>query len=329
MSRIGSVLALAVASVAVAQPPTRLDQLGAVVKSQPDFYGAIAGPVETVKIAWTLSAPTVELGGSVTLTLTVRNAVNPRELKRPDLAALPAFKDTFSPVADVPTPEPAEDAKAVEFVYTLRPRDEGRIVLAPPRYLYFKPNAAKLPTAFADPPTLTVTKPVAKAIPPVPLAGPESFFEPAIGSYSASGAVPSAYWLALLLAAPVVLLGWVLGWRWLFPNAARLARLRRNRAVRRTLDRLRAAHRKPDPAGETAAALRSYLAARFGLSPVASTPSEVYAGLHESAVPADRIGEADELLRRCDADRFAPLPTRTAIVADAIRLVERWEGMTG
>ena len=48
MSRIGSVLALAVASVAVAQPPTRLDQLGAVVKSQPDFYGAIAGPVETV-----------------------------------------------------------------------------------------------------------------------------------------------------------------------------------------------------------------------------------------------------------------------------------------
>ena len=64
MSRIGSVLALAVASVAVAQPPTRLDQLGAVVKSQPDFYGAIAGPVETVKIAWTLSAPTVELGGS-------------------------------------------------------------------------------------------------------------------------------------------------------------------------------------------------------------------------------------------------------------------------
>lgn len=313
MSRIGSVFALVLAGTAVAQVPTRLEQIGAVARSQPDFYGAIAGPGETVRVEWKLSASAAELGESVRLTLTVRNAVNPQELTRPDLGKRADFAALFSLIEPVPDPQPAADATAVEFVYSLRPRNVGTLTVPSVKYAFYHPRFPKgreMQARYLEELTLAVTKPVVTVAPPVPLTGPASFFAPASGSYASAGTVPGTYWLSLL---------------W---GATRLARLRRNRAVRRTLDRLRAAHRAADPAGATATAIRDYLSARFGLSPVAATPAEVSEGLTELTVPPERVSEADELLRRCDADRFAPEPTRTAIAADAIRLVERWEGVT-
>lgn len=338
MSRTGSRLAVLLvvpltAGVSAAQPamPTRLEHLGAVVRTQPDFYGAIApARGETLKVSWAFSAPAVELGGTVRLTLTVRNAVNPRELSRPDLAKIAEFSDKFSLIEPVPSDEPAEDATAVEFVYRLRPRNEGKFEIDPPTYRYYRPGpqGKTLPRAFHDPLPLTVTKPEEKRVPPVPLSGPDSFFEPASGSYSAGGAVPRLYWRALLIAPPVLLAIWVLAWRWVYPDAVRLARLRRNRAVRRTLDRLRAARRAADPVGETAAAFRYYLSARFGLPPTANTPGEVAAGLRELNVEADRVAQADELLRRCDSERFDALTGRAGDgpTDDAICLVLTWEG---
>jgi len=331
MSRIGSVFALVLAGTAVAQVPTRLEQIGAVARSQPDFYGAIAGPGETVRVEWKLSASAAELGESVRLTLTVRNAVNPQELTRPDLGKRADFAALFSLIEPVPDPQPAADATAVEFVYSLRPRNVGTQTVPSVKYAFYHPRFPKgreMQARYLEELTLAVTKPVVTVAPPVPLTGPESFFAPASGSYASAGTVPGTYWLSLLCGAPAVLVCWVVLWRWLFPDATRLARLRRNRAVRRTLDRLRAANRAADPAGATATAIRDYLSARFGLSPVAATPAEVSEGLTELTVPPERVSEADELLRRCDADRFAPEPTRTAIAADAIRLVERWEGVT-
>lgn len=330
MSRIGSLLLLMTANAAVAQPPTRLDQIGAVARSQPDFHGAIAGPGESVRVEWALSAPTVELGKSVKLTLTVHNAVNPRELLRPDLSKRSDFAALFSPIEAWPEPPPAEDAKAVSFVYSLRPRTVGTIQLPTLKYLFYHPRAPKgreMQTRFLDPLTLTVTEPTVPPAPLVPLTGPESFFEPARGS-SSSTAVPMGYWLTLALGTPLLLLIWVGAWHWLFPDAARLAKVRRNRAVRRILDRLRAAHRKPDPAGETAAAFRQYLSARFGLPSVAVTPDEVATGLLALNFPPHRMANADELLRRCDADRFAPIPSGSAVATEAARLVERWEGVS-
>lgn len=337
MSRTGSVLAVLLAiGMSVAQPPkapTRLDELGPVVRSQPDFYGAIARPGKRVEVAWAFSAASVELGGSVRLTLTIRDAVNPRELARPDLAKSSAFTETFSHIEPVPADEPPEDAKSVELVYLLRPRNEGKFEIAPPKYQYFRPGTLpgkEFQTPFFDPLTLTVTKPVVKAAPPVPMSGPESFFEPAGGSYAASGTVPRSYWLSLLTAPPLVLAAWVLGWRWMYPDAARLARLRRNRVVRRTLDRLRAAHRVPDPAAEMSAVFRDYLTARYGLPPGANTPGEVLAGLRELKFEDARTEEASELLSRCDSQRFSVLAdgttARDGLIADAIRLVRSWEG---
>ena len=330
MSRIGSLFLLLSATAAVAQPPTRLDQIGAVARSQSDFYGAIAGR-ETVRVEWALSAPTVELGNSVKLTLTVRHAVNPRELMRPKLSQRPDFTALFSLLESVPEPPPAEDAKAVAFVYSLRPRAVGTIQLPTLKYLFFHPRAPKgreMQTRFLDPLTLIVTEPVTKLAPPIPLTGPESFFEPPSGSSSASSRVPLAYWLALALGAPFLLVAWVVAWRRLFPDAARLAKVRRNRAVRRVLDRLRAAHRKPDPAGETGAAFRQYLSARFGLSVVADTPAEVGDGLRALHFPPERVADAEKLLRRCDADRFAPKPSGSAVARNAARLIEYWEGVS-
>lgn len=337
MSRTGSLLAVLLAvGVSVAQPaiPTRLEHLGAVVRTQPDFYGAIApARGETLKVSWAFSAAEVESSGTVRLTLTVRNAVNPRELTRPDLTKIAEFNEKFSLLEPVTADEPAEDAKVVEFVYNLRPRNEGKFEIDPPKYCYYRPGpqGKTLPRAFHDPLPLTVKKPEVKLAPPVPLSGPDSFFEPASGSYAAGGAVPRLYWRALLIAPPVLLVLWVLAWRWVYPDAARLARLRRNRAVRRTLDRLRAARRAADPVGETAAAFRYYLSARFGLPPAANTPGEVLAGLRELNVDDDRVAQVDELLRRCDSERFDALTGgrwagEEGLTANALRLVLTWEG---
>ena len=85
--------------------------------------------------------------------------------------------------------------------------------------------------------------------------------------------VPAGWaWLVAALAGPVAALGWFLVWRRVFPDAARLARLRRSRAARRAADAIRRAARTPDPAATIAGALLGYLRTRFPLPEGAATP---------------------------------------------------------
>lgn len=285
------------------------------------FYGAIAG-AGNLTVKWDVSPAAVPFGQSFTLSLSVSNAVNPHELTRPPLLELSEFRTLFSAVEDLPD-EPVT-AGVVTFRYRMTPRNEGTFDIPELTFRYYKSGARAGSTQTVR--ALAVRFAVAK--PPVPAAtpleAPAKFFElRSDAPFSRSGSPPWWAWVGLFVVGGIVAAGWVLGWRLLFPDAARLAAIRRNRAVRTALDRLR---RKGVTAETIALVVRNYLIARYGLTFTAQTPAEVAGGLLDVGVPADRVAEAEELLRECDAARFAGAG-RPASADRAATMIERWEGV--
>lgn len=324
MSATGNLLLFAL----VAAPPS-VEDLTAVERQTEHFYNAVA--TKKVEVAWSADPATVPRDGEVMLTLTVRNAANPHELTRPNLAAMDAVTKLFQ-VIDRVDPPAARDAKEVRFTYTLRPREVGAAVVPALKYVYYRSDFAdgdRFQTTYAKALTVTVTPPAPKvspASPAVPLEAPEEFFKLAEDSHRFR--VPGRFgWLLPVAAIPVVVAGWVIVWRWVFPDAARLAKLRRNRAVRRALDQLRSARESPDPAGGAAGAFRRYLVGRYGVPSTAQTPSEIAAALEELGEPTERVNDAAAFLRSCDATRFAdPGDNGVSVAAQAEALILAWEG---
>ncbi len=323
-------LAILLLVLSPAAPRPSVNDLSPVDRQRDDFYGAMSGGGK-VTAAWALSSDKPPIGSDLTLTLTVTNAANPHELSRPPLADRDDFRKLFAAIEDIPGPTPPPDAAKVEFRYKVRPRAEGAFRLPELKYLYYAqaaPPDRRFQTAFVVGVPFTVTKPPVSKSPVVPLDGPPQFFQVRNGSiFPPSGKPTAGWWAGLLGGAAVLTAGWVVGWRVWYPDAARLARIRRTRAVRVALDRLRAAARSPDPTAATAAAFRRYLHDRFGLPYSATTPAEVAAGLSELNLPPDRIAEAEELLRDCDAVRFAAAGDAPVSPDEAVRLIEQWEGV--
>jgi hypothetical protein len=311
--------ALAVACAAAAPP---------FFEPKEGFYKA-RGPA--VKVAWAVDRTELPEGEALTATLTVRGAANPHEVVRPDLRKLPEYSTRFE-IEDVPGKPAAAGAKEVAFVYRLRPRT--RDVTRLPTLEFWYDSGAAVGNPFqlirVKGPALTVTAAPPKALPaPVPIDAPDRAFElvtgPPVLDREPFAAGPGA-WLVLLAAGPLVAGGWVVAWRRLYPDAARLARLRRSRAARRAIDAVRRAGRSPDPAAVIAAAVLGYLRTRFPLPPGADTPAEVGAGLRAAGLPAEPVGAAVELLRRCDEARFAAASdTGPSLPAGAEALVLRLE----
>ncbi len=325
-------LAVLLLLISPAAPRPSVNDLSPVDRQRDDFYGAITGGGK-VTAAWALSTDKATLGTDLTLTLTVTNAANPHELSRPPLADRDDFRKLFGVIEDVPGPAPPPDAARVEFRYKLRPRAEGKYSLPELKYLYYAqaaPPDRRFQTAFVAAVPFSVTKPPVPKSPVVPLDGPTQFFQVRSAAVFPPSGGPSAWWWAGLLGGAAVLTaGWIVGWRVWYPDAARLARIRRTRAVRVAFDRLRTAALSPDPTADTATAFRRYLHDRFGLPYSATTPAEVATGLTELNLPPDRIAEAEQLLRRCDAARFAAAGDIMVSPDEALRLIERWEGVAG
>lgn len=319
------VFAALYAASASAVSPTSVEQLSGIDRQKDDFYGAIArGP--GVKVRWEVVPASVPLGTPVTLTLVVSNAVNPHELTRPTLLQLDGFRKLFSAVEDLPD-EPNGSADVV-FRYKVTPRNEGKITVPELKYCYFHPQAppsAKMQTTRTPEASITVTKPAEEKVSKQPLDGPPEFFGLRDRrAFARSGGPDGWWWAGLFAAGAVAAAGWVVGWRLLFPDAARLAAIRRNRAVRTALDRLRKGH---PTAEQVAVTVRNYLIARHGLAFTAQTPAEVAAGLIEVGLPPKRAAEAEGLLRECDAARFGG-SADTPVSADrAAAMIERWEGV--
>jgi hypothetical protein len=295
------------------------------------YYGARGVGVKT---EWAVDRTTVPEDGALVATLTVRGAVNPPEVRRPELAKIAAFHDRFQ-VEDVPGLPPAAKAKEVAFAYKLRPRNRDVIRLPSLDFFYLNPtitNKSPFQNARAAGVDIVVTAAAPKPKPPgVPLEEPDRVFAvetgPAVLAREPFAPGPAA-WAGLAAVVILAPLGWYAAWRAVYPDAARLARRRRTRAARRALAAVQAAARTADPAGACAAAVLGYLRERFPLPPGADTPPEVAAGLAAAGVPAGVAEDAVGLLRGCDAARFAPADdTAVSLPAAAAALVARLEAV--
>ncbi|MDB5307337.1 MAG: hypothetical protein JWO38_1539 [Gemmataceae bacterium] len=289
-----------------------------------------------VEVRWDVDRETVPEDGVLTATLTVRGATNPQEIVRPDLRKVrddegrTPFADRFQ-IEDGPARPVPPGAKEVAFAYHLRPRTRG--VTAVPGLDFWYDTGVKVGNPFqkarARGRTITVVAAVKPSPPAVPLVAPDHLLAVAAGprvlDREPFAAGPGA-WLVLAAAAPLAAVGWYAAWRQVYPDAARLARIRRSRAVRRAMDAIRRAGRAADPAGVIATALLGYLRTRFPLPPGAETPAEVGEGLRAAGLPAETAGEAVAVLRRCDEARFAPAgETGPSLAAGAEALITRLE----
>lgn len=317
------------------RPPT-LDDIPPLDRLKENFYGALDVSGKGMTVEW--SAPkTVSRDTEFTLTLIVRGAANPHELVRPDLRKFDEFKQRFQLLDKPDHSEPTADPSAQEarFNYRLVPRAVGDVDVPRLVYLYYRPKAAEMDrfqTIGAKSLRIKITEPAPKSIATglaTPIEAPEEFFT--LTEEEPSAWSPGLFaWLLPVAAIPFVVLFWLLVWQVYFPDAARLAKLRRNRATRMALDRLKKAPSSADPAdpaGAAAFAFRQYLTARFGLPPSAQTPTEVSAALRDAEQPADRATDAEAFLRACDAARFNQLSdSGLSLVTQAELLILDWEG---
>ena len=331
MSRTGDLLAVALLTLGCQQArcvaPASLGSLSPVERQQADFYGAIAGEGPGVKIEWALAGTPVVFGGDTELTLRVLHAANPSELMRPNLAERVEWKALFSTIHNSPDGVPGE------FHYRLKPRAVGEFELPLPKYRYYQPRASegrRFQVAFAEPPKLTVlpAAPIETPRVPIPIDAPVRFFDDVpLSSRSVSPSPPAGYWWSLLIGglmgSPVA----VAVWRWRNPDAARLARIRREKSTRTALDALRIAGRSHDPAERISRALLRYFADRWHIPPSARTPREVAAALLAEGRPPEMAAGAEALLAACDRARFAgAADSGVSLAADAVLLIARWEG---
>jgi hypothetical protein len=302
-----------------------------------------------VKVRWELDRRAIPAGGEVVATLVVTGAINPLDITRPDLKQLPEFNDRFV-ITDAAGAPPAADAAEVRFSYRLRPRPgvgdplpllSGNLATTEVpvlKFAYYNPAAAAgreyslVQTRdlrnHPDPMTFVVVQQPPPPVPTVPLGDPDHLFEIATGEevLGEPVRVPEWAWIALLFAGPLAAYGWFAAWRHLYPDAARLAKIRSSRAARRATDAILRAGRTPDPAAALASALLTYLHTRFPLPVGAATPTEVRDALAEHGLPAALCDDTAAFLRACDAARFGPGAGREPTLADrAAVLVRRWE----
>ena len=269
-----------------------------------DYYDAKG---RGIRAKWEVPNTSVEEGRDLVATLVITGATNPTEVKKPDLKKLKAF-DVFT-VINVTDPPRKSDDKIVRFVYKLRPRTRTVDQVPALKFRYFNPAAAedkRFPSTFADSVSITVTEPPR----PEPVRMPEAdhLFHATTGAEVLRGPfVPCRWaWGAAALFGPLAALGWFLVWRRIYPNAARLAQMRRSRAARRAIDAVRRSGRTPDPPATIASALLGYLRTLFPVPESAVTPPEIASALVEARVPARVAEQIADVFRACDRARFAP-----------------------
>lgn len=305
--------------------------------AQPAFFEPMHGfyKARGTKVAatWSLDRTELPADGALTATLTIRGAANPHEIVRPDLAKVRdddgrhPFAERFQ-IEDVPG---KPEAKEAAFAYRLRPRSSE--VTRLPTLEYWYDTGVKVGNPFKKTTAkgfdIVVTR-VAKAAPPaVPLLEPDRLFEVTTGAgvlQHEPFAAGLGSWLVIFVLGLLAAIGWYAAWRQVYPDGARLARIRRSRAVRRATDAIRRAGRSADPVGAIATAVLGYLRSRFALAPGNETPIEVGEGLSSAGLPVADADAAVAFLRRCDEARFAPNGVNPlSLASDAETLLARLE----
>lgn len=296
MCAIGSRAALVVLLTATVCPAA---DAPAIHQATPNFSNAIAGP--NFQVSW--SANPLELAPDDLLILSIRftGVTNPDRVRRPDLANHPAFKAAFREILDGRDVPPSEGETNVVFSYRLRLRDDAVKAIPELAVGYYSPGNDRVATRYLDEIPLTVK---ANARPSLRIPdAPDRFF--ALPDLAASSSPPSVLeWLGLVVTLVVAPAAWIVIWRRRHPDGVRLAILRRNRAVRTALDGLDRAERSPEPVAAALRVFHNYLVARYGAAVATPTPGDIAGALADVELPEERIAEAVQLVRDCDAWRF-------------------------
>ncbi|HEV3386573.1 MAG TPA: hypothetical protein VG097_17280, partial [Gemmata sp.] len=293
------------------------------------FYNARGS---AVKVGWSVDRRTVPEDGELTAILTITGATNSSEIARPDLKKLPEFQTRFV-ITDKNDLSPGERAAEVKFSYLLRPRNRSVDKLPMLEFYFYNPTASdgkkQFPLAIARAIPITVTEAPKLELPAIPLREPDQLFILTTGSQLLekrefiTGYWP---WMIVVLAGPLCGLLWFLTWQRIFPDAIRLASMRRSRAARRAIDLVRRANRSDDPPAAITSAALIYLRTRFPLPYWAVTPYEIETTLGELKVSASECRAVAEFFRACDEARFAPPRDNGALLAsDAEALIARLE----
>ena len=296
----------------VVPPPliTSVSQLTGVDRTKADFYGAIATPGTPLRTSWKLTP-----GEPATLALHITGAMNPHELDAPPLLNIPEFDVAFIFLGDAVK---RDDVDGVMFDYPLRPRQPGKRAIPELKYAYFLPGANRFQATYTE--AIAWEDPPAKPLPDdTPINGPPEFFN--WRSATSESVLRAARWLwwavplsLIVLTAVVVMLH-----RRFLPDAARLAKLSRVRAVRIALKQLKSSR---GTLPELRVVLLGYLRSRHGLTRAATTPAEVRAAL----APTPLAESAADLLGELHASQFSPPPADTRLSVATIReQILRWE----
>lgn len=264
------------------------------------------------------------------LSLTVR-ATGPvrRPPRRIDLRDLPAFVERFF-IEDPPAGTHQLNSTTWVFAYQLKPRSAAVDEVPGVPFVFFNPSLRPTSKGFQ----IRFTDPIPLRIQPATAFRPAAPLPDAVYQYSTGPellarerewALPSeAAQIGLLAGPPLLCLCGYAAWRRLFPDAARRARLRRSRAARKALRRMKAV-------GAIVAAA-DYLRERFDLPAAEPTPTDVAAALERAGCSQALIVEATGFFKDCDAARFMPggavtadLPARAAHLILAVEEQRPWD----
>src|SRR5262245_54311691 len=92
-----------------------------------------------VTFTWTLDRVEVPEDDAITATLVIAGEMlqEPQDIPRPNVSKLPAFKERFRQIENLPGQPVSADAKRVAFAYRLQPRAVGESGLPAMAFAYY------------------------------------------------------------------------------------------------------------------------------------------------------------------------------------------------
>jgi len=276
------------------------------------FYGA-AGTGVTVTA--TVDPTEVPLDEWLTLTLTVRKVIDPRDIEKPTLRTLEEFK-TFqineSASLDPQTEKPGERV----FIYKLRPVSIDVTQVPLIDFYYYDPRRVVAPNRPQDKFPRTASNAVTIRVLPAKVSNeiaPE--FSNKFQCRWLTPSVPSWY----LLLGPIIAISWVVCWRCWFPSEYRLRALLRNRVARQAV----AGFRNGD---EPEAVLSRYLSERFSINASLHDQAPFRQAMFDAGIGPDAVEAVMNFLQPVRFRRYSGLNDDPPYREEGIRLIERLEG---
>ena len=270
-----------------------------------------------VQIEFAVEKPQLTTADWFPLTLTISKVLNPEDVLIPDLAKIPDFHQRFE-FKTIDHRARRSDGNRAIITYLARAKNAEVTEVPGLLFRYYNPRTETgdlnidFPTTRSRSLPLEV-RPIERPPPPIePLTIP-----PLCESFSSGSSVlhpqdPLKGWLRLLplllLLPPVIAVGWVILWRAIFPDQARLARKKQSRAAKQALRELAGISAlKPEGTTQVVNLLLRYLHERFALPSWRVFPKELSEWLPDRISP-EHLADLEAILHELDARRFGVEP---------------------